>query len=260
MNKCIEILKRGKIYLKGGATRVSKHYALVKNLRNITNKKGIMIVMKKVVEVNNIALFEEKGIRKSWYDEKWYFSIIDIISALTGSNNPRRYWSDLKIKLLNEGYDIQLYENIVQLKILAIDGKNRLTDCADTETILRIIESIPSPKAEPFKRWLAMVGAERIEEINDPELLADRMKLYYQGKGYSDAWIEQRQRGIITRHNLTDEWNKRGVKEKREYAILTNEIYKHGFDMNAKEYKQYKNIHESKKLKRCNDQFRISFN
>lgn len=134
---------------------------------------------------NKLALFEEKEIRKTWQDEKWYFSIIDVVFALTDSSNPRRYWSDLKIKLRNEGYDIELYEIIVQLKLKSSDGKTYKTDCADTEGILRIIQSIPSHKAEPFKRWLAKVGSERIEEINNPELAMDRMKQIYEKKGYS---------------------------------------------------------------------------
>jgi DNA-damage-inducible protein D len=154
---------------------------------------------------DKLALFEEKQIRKIWKDNKWYFSVIDIVSALTNSSNSRRYWSDLKIKLKNEGYDIELYEIIVQLKLESSDGKKYVTDCSDTEGILRIIQSIPSPKAEPFKRWLAKVGSERIDEINDPELAMNRIKELYEKKGYSKSWIEQRERGIATRHNLTDE-------------------------------------------------------
>lgn len=173
---------------------------------------------------NTLALFEEKQIRKTWKESKWYFSVVDVIYALTDSSNPRRYWSDLKIKLKNEEYDIELYELIVQLKLQSTNGKKYLTDCSDTEGILRIIQSIPSPKAEPFKRWLAKVGSERIEEINNPELAMDRMKQIYEKKGYSKSWIEQRERGITTRHNLTDEWKERRVKGSKDYAILTNEI------------------------------------
>lgn len=198
---------------------------------------------------DKLALFEEKEIRKVWKDNKWYFSVIDVIYALTDSSNPRRYWSDLKIKLKNEGYDIELYEIIVQLKIASSDGKKYLTDCSDTSGILRIIQSIPSPKAEPFKIWLAKVGSERIEEINDPELAMNRMKELYEKKGYSKAWIEQRERGIITRHNLTDEWKERGVKQVKDFAILTNELYKTGFGINAKEYKELKEIHDSQNLR-----------
>ena len=198
---------------------------------------------------NNLALFEEKEIRKIYKDSKWYFSIIDIIYILTNSLNPRRYWSDLKIKLKKEGYDVELYEIIVQLKLESSDGKKYNTDCADTEGILRIIQSIPSPKAEPFKMWLAKVGSERIEEINNPELAMDRMKELYEKKGYSKSWIEQRERGISTRHNLTDEWKERGLTGKKDYAILTNEIYKTGFGFSAKEYKNIKGLHESQNLR-----------
>ena len=198
---------------------------------------------------NKLALFEEKEIRKIWKENKWYFSVIDVISALTNSSNSRRYWSDLKIKLKEEGYDIELYEIIVQLKLESTDGKRYNTDCSDTAGILRIIQSIPSPKAEPFKRWMAIVGSERIEEINDPELAMNRMKQIYEKKGYSKSWIEQRERGITTRHNLTDEWKERGARIGKDYAILTNEIYKSGFGFNAKDYKNIKGLHESQNLR-----------
>ena len=157
--------------------------------------------------------------------------------------------SDLKIKLRDEGYDIQSYEKIVQLKLKSIDGKKYKTDCADKEGILRIIQSIPSKKAEPFKRWLAKVGSERIEEIQNPELAMDRMKELYEKKGYSKSWINMRERGIATRHNLTDEWKERGISKGIEYAILTNEIYKSGCGVTAKEYKDIKGLHESENLR-----------
>ncbi len=198
---------------------------------------------------NKLALFEEKEIRKIWKDEKWYFSIIDIIFVLTDSNNSRRYWSDLKIKLKKEGYNTELYEIIVQLKVQSSDGKKYKTDCADAKGVLRIIQSIPSPKAEPFKLWLASVGSERIDEINNPELAMNRMKEVYEKKGYSKSWIEQRERGITTRHNLTDEWKERGANIGKDYAILTNEIYKSGFDLTAKQYRDIKGIHESRNLR-----------
>ena len=198
---------------------------------------------------NNLALFEEKEIRRNYQEGKWYFSVVDVVFALTGSKNPRRYWSDLKIKLSDEGYDIQLYDFIVQLKLESTDGKKYKTDCTDTEGILRIIQSIPSPKAEPFKRWLAKVGSERIEEIQNPELAMDRMKELYEKKGYSKSWINMRERGIATRHNLTDEWKERGISKGIEYAILTNEIYKSGFGVTAKEYKDIKGLHESENLR-----------
>ena len=198
---------------------------------------------------NNLALFEEKEIRRNYQEGKWYFSVVDVVFALTGSKNPRRYWSDLKIKLSDEGYDIQLSDFIVQLKLESTDGKKYKTDCADTEGILRIIQSIPSPKAEPFKRWLAKVGSERIEEIQNPELAMDRMKELYEKKGYSKSWINMRERGIATRHNLTDEWKERGISKGIEYAILTNEIYKSGFGVTAKEYKDIKGLHDSQNLR-----------
>lgn len=198
---------------------------------------------------NKLALFEEKEIRRTWEKGKWYFSVVDVVFALTDSKNPRRYWSDLKIKLSDEGYDIQLYDFIVQLKLESTDGKKYKTDCADTEGILRIIQSIPSKKAEPFKRWLAKVGSERIEEIQNPELAMDRMKELYEKKGYSKSWINMRERGIATRHNLTDEWKERGISKGIEYAILTNEIYKSGFGVTAKEYKDIKGLHESENLR-----------
>jgi len=170
-----------------------------------------------------IKLFESKKIRVHWDNdsEKWYFSVIDIIETLTESNNPRRYWSDLKRKLTKEGFN-QLYEIIVQLKLKASDGKKYTTDCADTEGLLRIIQSIPSPKAEPFKTWLAKVGYERIEETEDPEKAFDRAMETYLKMGYSKNWINQRLKSIEVRKELTDEWENRGVKKGLEYAILTD--------------------------------------
>ena len=192
--------------------------------------------------INKIALFEEKAVRKIWDkdNEKWLFSAVDVIVALTNSDNPAVYWRVLKKRLKDEGSETVTFCN--GLKMRAPDGKMRLTDVADTEGILRIIESIPSPKAEPFKRWLAKVGGERIAEISDPELAAKRMRSLYEQKGYPKSWIEQRERGIATRHRLTNEWDKRGASSSHDYAILTNEIYKHGFGLNAKEYKEYKNL------------------
>lgn len=195
---------------------------------------------------NNLALFEEKQIRKTWNDSKWYFSIEDVVYALTDSKDPKQYVNKLRQR------DEELSKGWVQivhtLKMDTKGGKQKI-NCADTEGILRIIQSIPSPKAEPFKRWLARVGSERIEEINNPELAMDRMKEIYERKGYSKAWIEQREKGIIARHNLTDEWKERGVKPGRDYAILTNEIYKSGFGYTAKEYKNLKGLHESQNLR-----------
>ncbi len=191
---------------------------------------------------DSIALFESTEIRKVWHEEQWYFSIIDIISALTSSQSPRRYWSDLKIKLSEEGIQTELYDFFVQLKLRALDGKMRETDCANTEGILRIIQSVPSPRAEPFKQWLAKVGYERIQEIEDPELAQQRMKMLYEQKWYPADWIDKRLRGIAIRQNLTDEWRERGITEQRDYAILTAEISRATFGMTPSEYREYKNL------------------
>lgn len=173
---------------------------------------------------NAIQLFEDKKVRSVWDSEsgKWYISIVDVVEVLTGSANPRRYWSDLKIKLSKEGSE--LYENIVQLKMPATDGKNYKTDVADVEQLFRLIQSIPSPKAEPFKLWLASLGRERLEEIDDPEQGIERLMEYYHRKGYSENWINQRVKSIEVRKELTDEWERRGVKKGAEYATLTDII------------------------------------
>ncbi len=192
---------------------------------------------------NTIKLFQDQKIRVHWNsdNDKWYFSIVDIIESLTGSSNPRRYWSDLKRKLTKEGFS-QLYETIVQLKLISSDGKKYTTDCADTEGILRIIQSIPSPNAEPFKLWLAKVGYERIEETEDPEKAFDRAMETYLKKGYSKNWINQRLKSIEVRKELTDEWDNRGVKKGLEYAILTDEITKAWAGLTTKEYKNLKDL------------------
>lgn len=191
---------------------------------------------------NSIILFSHKQIRRYWNEseEQWYFSIIDVISILTDSSIPKRYWSDLKKKLSLEGSEV--YEKIVQLKFAAADGKRYATDCLKTEDLLRIIQSIPSPKAEPFKLWLAKVGYERIEEMEDPELSFDRAMKTYLQKGYSKDWINQRLKSIEVRKDLTDEWNIRGVKEGLEYAILTDEITKAWSGKSVKEYKKFKGL------------------
>jgi DNA-damage-inducible protein D len=192
--------------------------------------------------MTNLKLFEEKQVRSVFneQEEKWYFSVIDVIQVLTDSTVPKRYWSDLKKKLSKEGS--QAYDKIVHLKMIAEDGKNRITDTADTETMLRLIQSIPSPKAEPFKQWLAQVGAERIAEIENPELAQARIRTTYKAKGYSDAWIEKRIRGIQVRDELTNEWKNRGVKEGKEYSILTAEISKATFGIIPSEYKSLKGL------------------
>ena len=187
-------------------------------------------------------LFEEKEIRSFWDSEKeeYYFSVVDVISALTDSNIPKRYWSDLKRRLTEEGSE--LYENIVRLKLKAQDGKLRETDTLDTKGILRLIESVPSPKAEPFKLWLASLGKERIDEVFDPEIAINRAVDYYRKRGYSDKWIKTRLIGIIDRFKLTDIWKEGGITKPIEYAMLTNEIYKGWSGMKASEYKDYKGI------------------
>ncbi|MFA6268713.1 MAG: BRO family protein [archaeon] len=189
---------------------------------------------------NALSIFEGKKIRKIWHNEEWWFSIIDITGALTETENPNRYWSDLKIKLNQEGS--QLYDFIVQLKLLSSDGKHYETDCTNTEGAFRIIQSIPSPKAEPFKLWLAKTGYERIQEIENPELAQDRAKGYYEMKGYPKEWVEKRLRGIAIRQELTDEWKERGVKQETDFAILTNEISKATFGKTVQEYKEFKGL------------------
>ena len=199
--------------------------------------------MAEVNDNGSIQLFEDQKIRTAWDAEKeeWYFSIIDVISVLTGTANPRRYWSDLKRKLKAEGAN-ELYEKIVQLKMLSSDGKRYKTDVANTEQLLRIIQSIPSPKAEPFKAWLAMVGKERIEETIDPEQAIDRALDTYLKKGYSEEWIHQRLLAIRIRNELTGEWKKRGVQKGKEYAILTDEISRAWSGMTTGQYKRLKGL------------------
>jgi len=195
---------------------------------------------------SSIILFNKKQVRRHWDEKKelWYFSIVDIIKILTNSSIPKRYWSDLKKKLKNEGSEA--YEKIVQLKMIASDGKQRKTDCFSTEDLLRVIQSIPSPKAEPFKLWLAKVGYERIEETEDPELAFDRAMQTYLQKGYSKEWINQRLKTIEVRKELTDEWRERGIKENLEFAILTDEITKAWSGKSVKQYKQFKRLKKTK--------------
>ena len=188
-------------------------------------------------------LFEGSEIRSIWDSEKeeYYFSVIDIISALTDSKIPRNYWSDLKRRLKQEGS--QLHENIVQLKMKSQkDGKSYLTDTLDTKGILRLIESIPSPKAEPFKLWLAQTGNDRIDEVFDPELAINRAVDYYRSRGYDDNWIKARMTGVVDRRKLTDVWKENGITKNIEYAVLTNEIYQAWSGMKASEYKEFKGI------------------
>ena len=188
---------------------------------------------------NKIILFQEKRIRREWHNDKWHFSIVDVIEVLTDSPIPRNYWTKVKKSLLEES---QTHPFWMQLKLAATDGKLRLTDCTDTEGVLRLIMSVPSPKAEPFKLWLAQVGRERMDEIENPELGIERIKELYKAKGYSDEWINMRLKSIDIRKELTDEWKGRGVKEGQEYSILTAEISKATFGMSPSEYSKFKNL------------------
>lgn len=200
-----------------------------------------------------VALFDKQPVRRVWNqeDEKWYFSVVDVVGILSQSDRPRKYWDDLRRKLKEEGS--QLSEKIGRLKFLAKDKKYYLSDAADVETILRLVQSIPSPKAEPFKLWLAKVGYERLEEIRDPELAMNRMKALYEKKGYSPDWINKRSRGISVRHSLTDEWRERGLKNPLGYAILTNEIMESTFGLKAEEYKKVKGLDRENLRDHMND-------
>jgi len=189
---------------------------------------------------NSIVIFKEKQIRRTWHNQEWWFSVVDVCRALTESSDAGAYWRKLKQRLKEEGSEI--VTNCHDLKLEASDGKKYLTDCANTEGIFRIIQSIPSPKAEPFKRWLAQVGYERIKEIENPELAQDRMKSLYEQKGYSKDWIDKRLRGIAIRQNLTEEWQERGITNEKDYAILTAEISKATFGMTPSQYKKFKNL------------------
>ena len=185
-------------------------------------------------EHNALVVFQDKKIRRIWHNNEWYFSVVDVVETLTDSPSPRQYWGVLK------GRENQLLTLCLQLKLPSADSKYYATDCANTKNMFRIIQSIPSPKAEPFKQWLAQVGYDRVQEIENPELAQARMKELYKAKGYSEDWIEKRVRGIAVRQELTDEWKKRDVKEDKEYAILTNEISKATFGKTVDEYKQFK--------------------
>lgn len=193
-------------------------------------------------KTNSIILFNQKQVRRGWDEDKelWYFSIIDVIGVLTDSTIPKRYWSDLKNKLKGEGSEV--YEKIVQLKLTAFDGKKYATDCFSTKDLLRVIQTIPSPKAEPFKLWLAKVGYERMEETADPELAFDRAMKTYLQRGYSEKWVNQRLKSIEVRKDLVVEWGERGIKGNLEYAILTDEITKAWADRSVKEYKKLKGL------------------
>lgn len=196
----------------------------------------------KIMESQSLIVFNDRSIRRTFHQNEWWFSVTDVIAVLSNSNSPRRYWAELKRQLIEKEEFIQLFEKIEQLKLLSEDGKKYATDCANTESIFRIIQSIPSPKAEPFKRWLAKVGYERVQEIENPELASQRARAIYQAKGYPQDWIEKRMRSIAIREELTDEWKNRGVHENNEYAILTAEISKAAFGMTPTEYKKLKGL------------------
>lgn len=203
-------------------------------------------------ENKSLSVFEGKQIRKLWHNNEWWFSVVNVVAALTGSVDAKDYWYRLKQREL-ESSGIELSTNCRQLKLLAEDGKFRETDCANTEGLFRIIQSIPSPKAEPFKLWLAKVGYERVQEIQNPELAQKRMKEIYKAKGYSDDWIEKRVRGIAVRDELTDEWKKREVGAEREFAILTAEISKATFGMTPSEYMVFKGLKRENLRDHMND-------
>lgn len=188
-----------------------------------------------------IAIFRGKNIRKTIYNNEWWFSVVDVVQALTDSADSNDYWYKMKIRVKSED-GIELSTICRQLKLKAPDGKMRETDCANTEGLFRIVQSIPSPKAEPFKRWLARVGYERVQEIEDPELATKRTRALYKAKGYPDSWIEKRMRGIVIREELTDEWNNRGAKIQKDYEILTAEISKATFGVIPSEYKKLKGL------------------
>ena len=222
----ISACKNGNVLMK---VRTCKKEGKVGNLNN------------KLETISN--LFEDREIRSIWDSEKedYYFSVVDVISVLTNSNNPRNYWNMLKARMKEEEQS-ELSTKCVQLKLKAKDGKLRLTDTLDTKGIFRLIESIPSPKAEPFKLWLANLGSERIDEVFDPEIAINRAVNYYRNKGYNDEWIKTRLTGIVDRFKLTDIWKEGGITKPIEYAMLTNEIYKGWSGMKASEYKAYKGI------------------
>jgi len=209
------------------------------------------------MEETKIVLFKNKAIRKTLYNNEWWFSVVDVILALTDSLNPRDYWFKMKIRVKDED-GIELSTICRQLKLKALDGKMRSTDCANTEGIFRIIQSIPSRKAEPFKRWLAKVGYERVQEIDNPELASKRIRMLYKLKGYSEDWIEKRMRGIAIREELTEEWQKRGAKENKDYEILTAEISKATFGVTPAQYKKLKKL-KRENLRDHMDDFELIF-
>ena len=194
-----------------------------------------------------VILFEDRNIRRVWHEGEWFYSVVDFVSILTDSKDPKDYWHKVKKREAENG--IELSTICRRLKLLAPDGKMRLTDCANNEALLRIIQSIPSKKAEPIKLWLAQVGRERLEEIQNPELAMHRMQEEYKKRGYDEKWIDVRIRGIVTRKELTDQWEQRGAKEGKEYAILTNEMTQETFNLNIKDYKGHKGLDSKDNLR-----------
>jgi len=209
------------------------------------------------VEETHIAIFRNKNIRKIIHNNEWWFSVVDICGALVESIDPGAYWRKLKERLKDEGSQVVTFCH--DLKLTASDGKKYATDCANTEGIFRIVQSVPSPKAEPFKKWLAKVGYERVQEIDDPELATKRTRALYKAKGYPDSWIEKRMRGIAIREELTDEWKDRGAREKRDYEILTSEISKAAFGVTPSEYKNLKGL-KRQNLRDHMDDLELIFN
>lgn len=190
----------------------------------------------------------EQQVRRVWHEKRWFFSVVDVIGLLTDAPKPRLYWADMKRRIQDEGFR-ELLAFCQQLKMRSPDGKQRLTDAADTETTLRIIQSIPSPKAEPFKQWLARVGTERLEELEDPSRAADRMRQLYKQCGYTDEWIDKRLQGIVTRDGLTTEWHERGAEEGREFAILTDILQRGTFDLTTEQHKGLKSLKKRDNLR-----------
>lgn len=211
--------------------------------------------MSKILDITDegqkLVVFKNKTIRRTLHNDEWWFSVVDVVGALTDSPDSGAYWRKLKQRLRGEGSEVVTFCH--ELKLEAPDGKRRNTDCANTEGLFRIIQSVPSPKAEPFKRWLAKVGYERVQEIEDPELASKRARAIYKAKGYSDSWIEKRMRSIAIREELTDEWKNRGVQENKEFAILTAEISKAAFGMTPSEYKQHKGLKSQNLRDHMND-------
>ncbi len=197
----------------------------------------------------DVALFEGQRIRRQWHDGRWFFSVIDVVGLLSESAEPRVYWGVLKQRLATDEGFVEVFTKCKQLRMEAADGKQRLTDCADAETMLRIVQSVPSPKAEPVKHWLATVGAERIEELENPALAIDRARQYYLAQGYSAEWIAQRLRSIVTRDDITDEWRERGAREGREFALLTDTLHKGTFDITTAEHKAVKDLKKRDNLR-----------